>query len=267
MARMTPCVESLGMMTFTLFGRTNNNIIQLAHMLWYSRMTTRKLHIPVPLHWIHTLFDTSALGHRYCLEFDTNATKATNVTVVGHRQSFYKEGWPVTDDTQAEIDKITAGLFAQPRDPVRDFAVVCNVTSAVHLRGLEGSCTSRNLRQHQAANEICHMSSGYIRGQLRHCSTDHVFLATDDQQPQDTTRILKEFDGWRYKGRNAVIVDLMALAYAHKTRCAVLNPASTFTVNARAISTNAFGWCRRHDATDTDATFGRVATLRYNATR
>ena len=77
------------------------------------------------------------------------------------------------------------------------------------------------------ANDICHMSSGYIRDQLRHCSTDHVFLATDNQQPQDTTRILREFDGWRYKGRNAIVVDLMALAHAHKSRTCT-PPCSSF---------------------------------------
>ena len=255
MARMTACTDSLGVMTFGMFGRTNNNIKQLTHMLWYSRMSKRKLYIPVSLHWVHTLFDTSALRHRYCFEFATEATNTTKATVVGTRQSYHLEGLPVTDGARAEIFSLTAELFAQPRDPMRDFAVVCKVVSAIHLRWLEGSCPQRvaRLNRTRSVNEICHMPSNYIRDQLHNCSTDHVFLATDDQQPKNTKRIIKDFRGWQYKGRNAIIVDLMALSYAHKAGCALLNPASSFTRNAHAISTNPFGWCTRNYSTDRPA--------------
>lgn len=224
--------------TFHMYGQTNNHVIQLANMLWSSRQKRQNLIVPPRLRWIPTLFDIDALHHDYCFSFQASVSMSVTASA-----SFSMPGLNAT--SKLEIAKIVAALFQRPLPVMRKLLKPwCSITSAIHLRNMDGECKDRVQKyQPRDGYHVCHMSNAYIKSKLGTCSTDRVFLATDNQRPMDTKRIQNAFNASRYTGNHAIIVDLLLLAYAQKMHCAVLNPLSSFTRNAHAISTNAFEWC------------------------
>lgn len=231
------------MISFSRYGRTNNNLIQLSNMMVFSRQSHTMLCVPPFMTDLVHMFDISKAQRFFCIRLNCT-TPLQNV--LNDSISFRRRHTLFRGITYRERQHALALLLRYPKPSLlRLVQPFCNITAAVHVRHLEGGC-NRRMQQHFAGRDIriCSPNPAFVRQSLRHCSLHRIFVASDRQRPQIDKQLLNHFDNAvSYRGPSDVLVDLMVLTIANSKHCAVLNAASTFTRNAIFMRANAKFWC------------------------
>ena len=192
------------LVTFTSFGRLNNNLYQLRNMLWWSQSTSHTLILPSFLQTRLQVFEWRLLQCQFCVRPAATWTKRKGILTVPGEDAFFNHRPFLENTTHAgvDIDEVTRRLFRSlvPQAPLIQ-SVGCAMASlvarriqvtrhckdpmpvafggtrlhysAVHVRTYEGTCEARLLHLKtqrpelsDISLEMCSMPPQYVRSEL-----------------------------------------------------------------------------------------------------
>ena len=237
-----------------LFGRLNNYLIELVHMLEVAVLSERKYILVIGSHYREItgnhidIFNTTRLFA--CVKrYDSPEARALRIIKVNVKQ-IYRQRENVFNDFRGNVlSRLLLSPSSRVREDVELFIRQNKLTSgfnAIHLRGMEGKClkemTSRFHHSYTYAFElgrnitevdICDMTNDYVRWKLMRAGTSHLplVIAHDDQNRERLHDLLCNFNAVTTRGGQRpedVIADMVLLLRANTF---VPNLVSTFSDN------------------------------------
>ena len=242
------------------YGRLNNALIALTHLLEFAATAPEPTVVVLPEHvkeWVpRTEFNYSgALGGWVCVADAPPA--GLRVEEADLRDIYWWAAGPTTNfgrtglPTSAELKGlILAQIVMRPQPGLR--ALVARVSPkgpyvAIHLRSLEGTCvarlrlegvavqrvTARDMGRDVTAEDLCSMSGAYVKAALRMDAVPRdwpILLVHDGQNTQKAGKLRKNWHA----------VETHATAYADlilavRSAYFIGNPASSFSANVVMI--------------------------------
>lgn len=257
------------LITFTQWGRVNNNMIELVKMIHYASLINATLVVPAFMHETLAHFDTTLLFETpaYCIK---NSSSIPPRVIEGSTAYFLKHS-PDASSTKALFQALV------PRKPLRH-AIRCAISAlAMGKERASATCdgnektygSSIRFRAVQVRHHInyktntsecgirassdtrwCNMKASFVHQhdtmRTPRCASLPMFMATDREIDEThlqrtlnatvlesySTHILTPTNDAVGKGTLSIWTDIMMLALAE---CVMLNPTSTFSFTVDAL--------------------------------
>ena len=242
------------------FGRLNNYLIELVHMLEIALFTQPpKVLLLSPLYdrltkWhLDVINATSSFA---CVKRwdDEKAKKYPLLMKLIAEDVYFQEQKPFSTFR----GEVLAQIFLRPSQSVRDeveafekeHKLTAEGYNALHFRSLEDSCLSRikwmfdkthypystALKRHINEQDICLMSDDYVRWKLEQAGTSHLplVISHDGQNPKRLAELVKTFNAIPTSGEHQknIIVDILLLIRANTF---IPNVASSLSQNVEHV--------------------------------
>lgn len=239
------------------FGRLNNYLIELVHMLEVAVLSDPPKALILSSHYdemTHNHLDLINITREFaCVmrEGDKNASKLSRIKV--DAKAIYKQKEVPLSSFRGQV---MANLFLSPSAEIRRRAHefeskhgLSDGYNAVHFRGLEGQCMnvmtrkfkhhytySKELGRNITEEDICELNFDYVQFKMSQAFTSHLplLIAHDDQNPKRLSELVQHFHAVERTGLKPedVIVDILLLIRANTF---IPNLVSTLSDNVMHI--------------------------------